>query len=326
MTGLLFFAFIFGSIVGSFLNVVGLRFLKEESIIWPASHCYHCHQNIKPYDNVPILSWLWLRGKCRSCKHRISIQYPLIELLTGLLFTLTVYQFGVTWQTLLLLYLIGNLIVILITDMKEQYIFDINSLGLIPAGLIYTYFNLGHVSGTTIIPLGPYSWTLPMIFVSALVSILGAFVIFFSLNLLSKLMVGKAGFGEGDTRLLMGIGAFVGLKYMLITFILSFLLQVLVGIPMLVIQWIRNKAYKAMLAMGLGFFTAMLPYFLQTWIQESTLVLVLTLVCGVLAMTFAIKAIRLAKDLPTGLTYLPFGPAIVVAALFVIFLQEKILF
>ena len=88
------FIFAFGAIVGSFLNVVIHRVPLEESIVYPNSACPKCGQPIKPYDNLPIISWLALGGKCRNCKEKISARYPLVELLTAVLFVLTFWQIG----------------------------------------------------------------------------------------------------------------------------------------------------------------------------------------------------------------------------------------
>src|SRR5687768_4133423 len=77
---------IFGTVVGSFLNVCIHRLPLRKSLMWPGSHCPHCESPVKPYDNIPILGYLWLRGRCRSCKAPISIQYPIIEVVTGAVF------------------------------------------------------------------------------------------------------------------------------------------------------------------------------------------------------------------------------------------------
>src|SRR6476469_7697612 len=86
-----FFAFALGAIVGSFLNVVIHRYPREESIVFPASHCTNCNTPIKAYDNVPILSYLWLRGRCRACREPFSIRYPLVELANAL-FYVAIFQ------------------------------------------------------------------------------------------------------------------------------------------------------------------------------------------------------------------------------------------
>jgi prepilin signal peptidase PulO-like enzyme (type II secretory pathway) len=316
------FVFWVGAIIGSFLNVVGLRLLREESPILPRSYCYGCESIIAWHDNIPVFSWLMLGGKCRKCKSKISIQYPLVELLTGILFVMTVYKFGFTLEAAFMLFLIANFMVILVTDFREQLIFDMNSVGLIPFGLAFSFMNLGHVAGTSTIPLGYTSLTLPHIFVSALIAVCGAFVIFFILNLFSRLTLGRDGFGDGDTRLLMGIGSFLGLKQMVLVFILSFIIQAGVGIPMLVVQWIRQKAYKTTGLLLVALVAAGLPYLIQAVVPDGNMILLVALVSGIVAMICVFKAMKLAKELPSGLTTLPFGPAIVFACLLLIFCHD----
>ena len=111
----------------------------------------------------------------------IHPQYPLVELLTALLFLATVSQFGISLQTMLLLVLFCNLVVILITDCREHYIFDLNSLGLIPFGLLYSFFNLGHIPGQLSFSFVGHPITLPAIFISALLAVAGSFVLFYLL-------------------------------------------------------------------------------------------------------------------------------------------------
>ena len=91
--------FLFGLLIGSFLNVCILRIPRAESIVLPASHCTHCHTAIAPYDNIPVVSWLLLRGRCRKCKTKISALYPAVELLTGLLFLACYLGFGLSVET-----------------------------------------------------------------------------------------------------------------------------------------------------------------------------------------------------------------------------------
>lgn len=321
MTLVYIFAFIVGAVMGSFLNVVGLRFLKEMSLVNPGSHCYQCQTPIKPYDNIPILSWLILKGQCRNCKAPISIQYPVIEALTGLLFVATLYTFGLSWQSGFILYLIANFIVIFITDFREQYIYDINSLGLIPFGLVYSFLNLGDLPGS----VSFFSFSLPASFTSALTAVASVFVLFFVLNLVSCLLIGKRGFGEGDTRLLMGIGAFFGLPFTMWVFLISFIIQVCVGIPLLLKQWVQHKAYWPAGLLLLSFVLAGAPYLFQAWLNQSGVLLPIVLAsCGA-AMFCSLKSLKLARNLSIGLTYLPFGPAIVIACLILIFFQVPLL-
>jgi len=102
--------FILGLIVGSFSNVCIYRIPKNESIIYPASHCPKCSSPIKPVDNVPILSYILLKGRCRNCKNKISIQYPLVELLTGLIYLIIYLIYGLNIQTLIYIILSSALL------------------------------------------------------------------------------------------------------------------------------------------------------------------------------------------------------------------------
>src|SRR6478609_4260907 len=177
-----------GLCVGSFLNVVALRFLSDTPITHPASHCPNCQTPIKPYDNIPLLGWILLGGKCRSCKQRISFQYPLIELSTGILFAFSYLQFGLSWTLPFILFLLCNLIVIFITDLREKLIFEINSLSLIPAGLIYSWIAASPVGWE--IHGAQYSLGIPQGFISSLIAIAIGFIFFEGLIFLSKIVFG----------------------------------------------------------------------------------------------------------------------------------------
>lgn len=316
---------VLGAILGSFLNVVGLRFLKEESLVTKRSYCYGCGHQIRWIDNIPVLSWCVLGGKCRDCKAPISWQYPVVEALTAALFALTVYQYGVTWETAFYLFLIANLVVILITDFREHYIFDINSLGLIPVGLLFSGLSLSGRFGQQALNLFGWHVSVSAGLISALIALLGAFLVFYLLNLFSKLTIGRPGFGEGDTRLLMGLGAFFGLNWMLVIFAISFVLQVIVGIPMLINQWIKAKAYQALTYFGVGVVFAILPYVAQALLPQGLILLGVALLCCVGALWASLKGLSYAKEVSTGLTYLPFGPALVFATLILLFAHQQVL-
>ena len=118
------FIFIIGLVFGSFYNVVGLRLPNKESIIMPGSHCTMCKHKIKFYDNIPVLSYIFLRGKCRYCNEKISIIYPIFELITGLLFLLCFIKFGFSLKFISSIIIISTLIVISISDIKYYIIPD----------------------------------------------------------------------------------------------------------------------------------------------------------------------------------------------------------
>ena len=126
--------FVFGALVGSFLNVCIHRLPIGESVVFPASHCPLCKQPIQPYDNVPIFSYLLLRGRCRSCAAPISARYPLIEVLTGFAAVGVVYALGLTAHALLAFAFLCALIVITFVDLDYQIIPDAISLPGIGVG------------------------------------------------------------------------------------------------------------------------------------------------------------------------------------------------
>ena len=119
---------IFGALVGSFLNVCIYRLPKEESIVWPGSHCPHCKNPIKFYDNIPLISYLLLRGKCRYCKGPISAQYPLVEGITALSSLVLFMRFGLSLTYLIYFAFVAALIVITVIDLYHQPWLTLSSL------------------------------------------------------------------------------------------------------------------------------------------------------------------------------------------------------
>src|SRR5271156_1476311 len=128
------FVFLFGLIIGSFLNVCILRIPTGKSIVMPASACPKCGTAIRPYDNIPVISWLVLGGKCRKCRTSISPMYPIVELLTGLLFFACYKAFGLTLETLKWAAFSAIMIVLVFTDLRER---------LLPDAVNFTGFGIG---------------------------------------------------------------------------------------------------------------------------------------------------------------------------------------
>jgi len=204
--------FIFGSLVGSFLNVCIHRLPKGESIVAPASHCPKCNKPIPWYDNIPILSFLLLKAKCRSCKEKISARYFLVEALTAILFLLLYLYFGLTYDYLLSLILISCLIVATFVDIAERIIPDEVSVG----GAI-TGFILVSLKGVSLRPL---NFNPHFLFSSLLGIIIGAGIIYlagFLFDLVYFRMLKHpaidgetSSMGGGDVKLMALIGAFLG--------------------------------------------------------------------------------------------------------------------
>jgi len=134
------FIFIFGIIIGSFLNVVIYRIPKGESIVFPASKCQSCQTPLKWYHNIPIFSWLFLRGKCGFCSEKISVQYPLIELVTGIIALSLFYKLGLVWQLPILFAVFSLLLALVMIDFKYMEVPDnLNLLALALAVITPTF-------------------------------------------------------------------------------------------------------------------------------------------------------------------------------------------
>ena len=139
-----FFVLITGACIGSFLNVAALRAISGESIVFPASKCPVCNELIKWYDNIPVLSYLFtFRGKCRNCGCKVSLQYPIVEAVTAILFLAVFLAFGVSIKTLLVLILLCISIVITITDIKEHSTYDVHLWILIIMSLLSSLYFKG---------------------------------------------------------------------------------------------------------------------------------------------------------------------------------------
>lgn len=212
------FSLVFGMVVGSFLNVCICRMPKDESVVSPPSHCPHCSYQIRWYDNIPVISYLLLRGKCRGCGARISLQYPLVELLNGILTLLLFLRFGPTLSFAALFVFCSALVVITFIDIEHQIIPDEISLSGIVIGFVLSFFLPGH------------GW---------LNSILGILLGGGSLLFVAyayQWLTGKEGMGGGDIKLLAMMGAFLGWKSIPFIILASSLVGSVVGISIMLFQ------------------------------------------------------------------------------------------
>lgn len=214
--------FILGLIVGSFSNVCIYRIPRNESIIYPASHCPKCRSNISPQDNIPLLSYILLKGRCRNCKSKISIQYPIVELLTGLIYLIIYLTYGLSIQSLIYIILSAALIIIALIDLNERIVPDVISLPGILIGFILSFFV-------------PY--------ISFINSALGIFVgggIILIIGIVGSVIFKKEAMGGGDVKLAAMIGAFLGWRYIIISLFLGFFLGALAGI-ILILSKIKSR-------------------------------------------------------------------------------------
>jgi len=322
--------FIVGLMIGSFLNVVALRLLWDESFIFPRSKCPKCKKDIKWFDNIPVLSYLLLKAKCRECKAHISIQYPIVELFTGCMFLAVFLAFGLTLKSLFLIILISLLIVSTITDFKEQVIYDLVSYPLVPIGLVYNFFDIGHTGGKILsLPLKGIGFTLSVhdVFISALIGTLIGAAIFSSLTLVFKIIIKEQdAFGLGDSILMAGLGAWFGWKMLLVILILSLIIQFVVGLPCIMYNMYKDKDYKSLIYLSLLLFSAAVPPIgSAVGISQNAFgALFVTLIAFGIAIKSIIVIISRMKERQR-FTVLPLGPAIVMGGFIVMFFGEQIL-
>ncbi|MCX5666083.1 MAG: prepilin peptidase [Candidatus Omnitrophica bacterium] len=213
-------AFVFGSIVGSFLNVCIYRLPKGRSVIVPGSHCPNCTAPIHWYDNIPILSYIFLGGKARCCKAKISFRYFIVEVLTALVFLIFFSAFGLTPKFFAYIAMVSGLIVATFVDFEIQEIPDEVSIGGLVVGLILSIAFPSILNETTRLN-------------GFLNSILGAFVgggMIYAMGMLGEFAFKKEAMGGGDVKLLAMIGAFIGWKLTIMTFFLAPVFGSVVGI------------------------------------------------------------------------------------------------
>lgn len=187
-------AFLFGCVVGSFLNVVILRVPKGESIIRPPSHCPHCGIRIRSYDNIPVLSYVVLRGRCRECGKRISLRYPFVEFVTGCLTLVLFLKYGITPAFAVFFLFCCAMVVVFAIDLDHMIIPDVISLNGIAIGIIAC--QLGLVPGM--------DWK-----ASLVGTFVGGAVLYIPAAIYERIR-GIEGLGGGDIKLLAMIGSFIG--------------------------------------------------------------------------------------------------------------------
>lgn len=220
---------IFGAIVGSFLNVCILRLPKEESIVWPGSHCPHCKSPIDFYDNIPVISYILLKGKCRHCRSSISFQYPLVEGITALTSLILFMKFGPSLSYLFYFLFVAALIVVTGIDLYYQIIPDVISLPGIGVGLLA-------------------SLMIPQItFWNSLIGILLGGGSLFLVAAVYQWLFKREGMGGGDVKLLAMIGGFLGWKAVILTILLGSLIGSIIGIMVMVV---KGKDFKYAIPFG----------------------------------------------------------------------------
>lgn len=352
-----------GACIGSFLNVVALRALSKESIVFPSSKCPVCNEPIKWYDNIPVFSYLFtFKGKCRNCGCKVSPQYPIVEALTSLLFFAVVLYSGFTLETLLILFLLCIAIVITITDLKKEYVFDVHMWLFIVGAIVYSLLFKNEANNALSVCLGVLVGAVTMEALARLSYYLvrkedkkeeaavndeaaqetqpveNTEVAENSENteavedkkedeedidINEYVKKNKRAFGEGDTYLAAGVGALLGWKYFIFAVALAIIVQAVCILPQFFVGLYKQKEYRLLFSLSAFVVIAVLY-----WILSNIFTLNVFLVFGLIIalIFFAIDSIqRLKKTVnEQGFVAIPFGPALLFSAFMMLFFGKQI--
>ena len=281
---LIFLALILGLLVGSFLNVVIYRVpeglnrswklqakqmldlpldqgeSERFNILMPPSHCPSCKTAIKPWQNIPILSYVLLKGQCKHCQTAISLRYPLVELLTGLVFAVCAWKFGATWTALATMVFSAYLITMIFIDADTQLLPDQLTLPLMWGGIVF------HLAAYLL----QADWGITTLVDSLLGAIVG-YMSLWSIFQLFKLVTGKEGMGYGDFKLLAALGAWLGISVLPIIIIMSAVVGLIFALIMKVAknQPMPFGPYLAISGWIVLVFSQPISQFIQWWLTKS---------------------------------------------------------
>ena len=226
---------VLGTIIGSFLNVCIFRIPLKQSIAFPSSHCFHCHHKLGVLDLIPVFSFIFLKGKCRYCGEKISIQYPIIELINGIIYLLLFLKFDLSYSFVFYALFSSLLLVIAMIDFKT---------GLIPNKLIVFGILLGMIYFMM-------DWIINRSFLIIKDGILGFLA--GALIILVIILISRGGMGAGDMKLMGVIGLFLGLKGVVLSLFLGILVGGIIGAVLLMTKIKDRKSaipFGPFLALG----------------------------------------------------------------------------
>ena len=292
---ILFWVCVIGLCLGSFYNVVILRSLSGESIVFPPSKCPKCGEKLYFWHNIPVLSYILLRGKCYFCHDKISIQYPIIELATMLVFAYTYIKFGISIYSVFVLLWVSLLIIMTVTDIKEKLV-DCN-LAIIAAvsAIIYHVIDSG-ISGV----------------VNALLGLIVGVVVLEVIARVGGLIFQKPrAMGEADTYVAGALGAIAGFYNILNVLVYGFIFAMLFVIPVYWFNRYKNNDKMSCIFMLL-FAIAAVTY--KTMFQEIWM-LGIVVITGVVLIHYVLKSINEEHKL----SYIPYVPALSAGALYYLF-------
>ena len=237
--------FIFGSLIGSFLNVCIYRVPEGRSIVTPSSRCSSCGTPVRFYDNIPILSYFILGGKCRDCKTKLSFQYPFVEFLNAALYVLALYLFGLSSISVLAVYLvfISTLIVIFFIDLEHQIIPNSITLPGIPIAILL---------GSFVLP-DPFNHSEMLGITSSIIGFIAGGGSFYLIAVIGKAILKKDAMGGGDIKMMAMVGGLLGWKAIILTTFVGSLFGSIIGVALITIkgrEWGSKIPFGPYLALG----------------------------------------------------------------------------
>ncbi len=220
--------FIFGAVIGSFLNVCIFRVPAGESIVRPGSRCMSCGNPVRPWDNIPVLSYLLLRGKCRHCSASLSIRYPLVETLNALLYMYVFYRFlpVSVWTAAAYCAFVSALIVVFFIDLDHQ---------IIPDGITLPGIPVAIVLGSLLLP-DPFARQDLLGFYASLTGFLAGGGFFYAVAVLGRIVFKKDAMGGGDIKMMAMVGGLLGWKAVILTTFLGSLIGSVAGVTLMILK------------------------------------------------------------------------------------------
>lgn len=221
-----FFVLLFGLCIGSFLNVCIYRIPKGESVV-PSSHCMKCGYGLKWYDLIPVISYISYRGKCRKCGDSISLQYPLVEVLNGIVYLLIFLEFGFGVTLFRYCIMASFILVLAVIDYNTQYVYSAVSFSAIGTSVVFLIIMfLGSENISTYI-------------LAAIVGI----IVFGGINIFSKIVYKRVGFGGGDVEVIIAIALTLGFKLFVLSFFLSVIFGAVISLFLISMKRIKRENY-----------------------------------------------------------------------------------
>ena len=250
------FVFAFGAIVGSFLNVVIHRVPLEESVVFPNSACPNCKTSIKPYDNIPVLSWLFLRGKCRNCGEKIAARYPAVELLTALLYVLVYWQIGFNFYLPVCLIFVTTMVALIFIDAEHMILPNVITYPLLIFSLLVRlvfplFVSAEYFTDLNYAPL-KFMSDYPLWMVSLVGAIFGGLVgggFLWLVGAIWKLLRGVDAMGLGDVKMMFAVGALLGWRLTLLSIFLGAFSGAVIGVFVIYRQ--KEKDFQAQIPFGI---------------------------------------------------------------------------